>query len=196
MPSLLDNPDATGNTQEIDMSGSQGSIKRCSRGGGEPRRQLRRTVSRTKQREGGASGLDDGGTQAQGRRQGRAQESQQDHAQGHPQDASDGARPIFDGVGHSGDQSVESRSGHIQKQTQTHAEKVRQERPGHTRGPPYVWAYLCLVKSLQQMSKAVGTRTAEGIATYWARLEPLSPTHICDEVPLCRLDKTYKARRP
>ena len=57
MPSLLDNPDGTGNTQEADMSGSQGSIKRDgSRGGDEPRRQLRRTASRTKQREGGASG--------------------------------------------------------------------------------------------------------------------------------------------
>ena len=41
---------------------------------------------------------------------------------------------------------------------------------------------LGLVKSLQQRSSAVGTRTAQGIATYWARLEPLSPTQICDEV--------------
>ena len=39
------------------MSGSLGSIKRDgSRGGEEPRRQLRRTVRRTKQRGGGASG--------------------------------------------------------------------------------------------------------------------------------------------
>ena len=45
------------NTQDLDMSGSQGSIKReGSRGVEEPRRQLRRTVSRTKLGEGGASG--------------------------------------------------------------------------------------------------------------------------------------------
>ena len=86
-------------SRDLDMSGSLGSIKRDgSRGGEEPRRQLRRTVSRTKQRGGGGQRLDDSGTQAQGRRQGRAEESQQDHAQGHPQDASDDARPILDGV--------------------------------------------------------------------------------------------------
>ena len=39
----------------------------------------------------------------------------------------------------------------------------------------------------------MGSRTAQGIATYWARLERLSPTQICDEVRFCRLDKTYKA---
>ena len=39
----------------------------------------------------------------------------------------------------------------------------------------------------------MGTRTAQGIATYWARLEPLSPTQICNEVRFCRLDKKYKA---
>ena len=36
----------------------------------------------------------------------------------------------------------------MQKQAQTYAEKVRQEVRGHTRGPPCVWAYLGLVKSL------------------------------------------------
>ena len=56
MPSLLDNPDATGNTQDLEVSGSQGSIKRYGSRGVEGPRQLRRTVSRTKQREGGASG--------------------------------------------------------------------------------------------------------------------------------------------
>ena len=57
MPSLFDNPDATGNTQDLEMSGSQGSIKREGSQGVEGPRQLRRTASRTKQREGGASGL-------------------------------------------------------------------------------------------------------------------------------------------
>ena len=63
MPSLLDNPDATGNTQDQDMSGSQGAIK--SRGVEGPR-QLRRTASRTKQREGGASGLASAFTKTKG----------------------------------------------------------------------------------------------------------------------------------
>ena len=81
----------------------------------------------------------------------------------------------------------------MQKQTQIYAEKVRQEGRGHTRGPPFVWAYLGLVKSLQQRGNAVGARTAQGMATHWARLEPLSPMQICDEVRCCRLDKTYKA---
>ena len=39
----------------------------------------------------------------------------------------------------------------------------------------------------------MGTRTAQGTATYWARLEPLSLNQMYDEVRFCRLDKTYKA---
>ena len=94
------------------MSGTQGSIKRDgSRGAEEPRRQLRRTASRTKQREGGANDSTTVVVKPRGGRQDRAEESQQDHAQGHPQVASDDARPILDGVGHSADQSVEPRSG-------------------------------------------------------------------------------------
>ena len=76
---LLDNPDARGNTQEMDMSGSQGSIKReGSRGVEEPRRKLstNRQPNQTTRRRG--QRLDDR------RRQGRAEESQQYHAQGHP----------------------------------------------------------------------------------------------------------------
>ena len=57
----------------------------------------------------------------------------------------------------------------MQKQTQTFAEKVRQEEKGHTRGPPFVWCghtWALSIKSLQQRSNAVGARTAQGIATY------------------------------
>ena len=36
-------------------------------------------------------------------------------------------------------------------------------------------------------------RTAQGLSTYWARLELLLPNQICDEVRFCSLDKTYKA---
>ena len=36
-------------------------------------------------------------------------------------------------------------------------------------------------------------RTAQEIAAYWARLEPLPPPQICDEVRFCRRDKTHKA---
>ena len=63
----------------------------------------------------------------------------------------------------------------MQKQTQIEAEKVRQEARGHTRGPPFVWAYLGLIKSLQQRNNTVGTRTAQGLSTCWARLETLLP---------------------
>ena len=81
----------------------------------------------------------------------------------------------------------------VQKQTQTCAEKVRQEGRGHTRGPPFVWAHLGLIKAVPQRGNAVGARTAQGIAACWARLEPLQPAQICDEVSFCRLDRTYKA---
>ena len=81
----------------------------------------------------------------------------------------------------------------MQRQTQTYAGKVRQGGRGHTRGPPLVWAYLGLIKSLQQRGNALGTPTAQGISSNWARLELFLPTQIWDEVRLCRLDKTYKA---
>ena len=57
MPSPFDSQDATINTQEVDTSASQGSIKRDGVGAEEQRhrRQLRRTPSRTKH-DGGASG--------------------------------------------------------------------------------------------------------------------------------------------
>ena len=66
-------------------------------------------------------------------------------------------------------------SDEIQKKTQTYAEKVRQEWRGHTRGPPFVWAYSGLIQSLQQEGNTLGTRTAQGLSTYWDRLEPLQP---------------------
>ena len=75
----------------------------------------------------------------------------------------------------------------VQKQTQTCAEKLRQEGKGRTRGPPFC------VSTLGPGQVSVGARTAQGMATYWARLEPLSPMQICDEVRFYRLDKTYKA---
>ena len=55
--------------------------------------------------------IDDSGGQAQSRRQVRAEEPQQNHAQGRPQDASDDARLVVDGMGHSPDQGIEPRSG-------------------------------------------------------------------------------------
>ena len=102
--------------------------------------------------------LDDSGGQAQRNTSRSAQEPQQNLAQGHPRDASDDARPII-GVGSSGDQGVQPRR---QTQTQTYAEKVRQEVRGRTRGPPFVWAYVGLIMSLQQRGQhgrhANGTR--------------------------------------
>ena len=85
------------------------------------------------------------------------------------------------------------KAANVQKQTPTYAERVRQEGRWHTRGPPFVWAHQGLIRSLQDRSNEVGTRTAHGSASCWTRLEPLLPTQICDEVRFCRLDKTYKA---
>ena len=106
----------------------QGRQPRIHQAGRQPRRRGAAKAASTNRQPNQAARrrgqrLDDSGTQAQGRRHGRAEESQQDHAQGHSQDASDDARPVLDGVGHSADQSVEPRSRHMQKQTQTYAEK-------------------------------------------------------------------------
>ena len=67
----------------------------------------------------------------------------------------------------------------MQMQTQTYAEKVRQEGKGHTR------SIRVGILGPGQVSPAVDARTAQGTAAYW--------TQICDEVRFCRLDKTYKA---
>ena len=56
-----------------------------------------------------------------------------------------------------------------------------------------MWAYVGLIKSLQQRCNTVGTRTAQGLSTYRARLEPLLPNQIFDDLRFCRLNKTYKA---
>ena len=137
MPSLLDNPDATGNTQEMDMSGSQGSIKRDgSRGGEEPRRQLRRTASRTKQREGGAScsttvvpkPKGDGKVEQKSLNKIMLKAILKTH-----QTMRDLSSTVWDTLLIKAS-SLEA--DNMQKQTQTYAEKVRQEGRGHKRGPP------------------------------------------------------------
>ena len=218
MPSLLDNPHATGNTQEMDMSGSQGSIKRDGRRSGEePRKQLRRTVSRTKQREGGASGLTTVVPKPNG--DGKVEQKSLNKImlkailKAH-QTMRDLSSTVWDTLLIIAS-SPEADS--MQKQTQTCAEKVRQEGHGHQRGPPFVWLTRQHAETDADLRRkgaargtraptrptlrlaypaegnAVGTRTAQGIATYWARLEPLSRTRICEEVRFCRLDKTYSS---
>ena len=113
-----------------------------------------------------------------------------------PRHASDDARPIFDGVGHSVDQSVERlEADNMQKQTQTYAEKVPQ---GGTRAQTRPTLRLGL-RGLGQVSPAQGQRSGNengtvGTATNWARLEPLSPTQTCNEVRFCRLDQNVHSR--
>ena len=110
MLSLFDSRDATCNTHEMDTGASQGSTKRDGVGAEEQRhrRQLRRTANRTKQ-DGGASVS--AMAVGQGGQQGRTEEPQQDRADGHTQKASNDARPVLYGVGHSAGQSVNPRSG-------------------------------------------------------------------------------------
>ena len=174
MPSLLDNADATGSTQGMDTSASQGSTKRDgSRGGEEQRRQLKRTASRAKR-----EGEDRGSTAA---------------AAKPPKEEFKFEQKSLNKLMLKAILKMQQTTRELTKQTQTYAEKVRQEGRGHTRGPLFVWAYLDLLKALQQRGTTVGTRTAQGIASYWARLEPLSPAQTCDEVRFCSLNKTYKA---
>ena len=167
--------------QEGRQSRRRGAVKAAS-----TNRQRNQTARRRGQR------LDDSGTQAQGRRQGRAEESEQDHAQGHPQDASDDARPILDGVRHSADQSVESRSGQhaeadadIRREGETRGERT-QTRPTLRVG----------ISGLGQVSPAEGhsSGSENGTATYWARLDPLSPMQICDEVRFLQAGQNVQSR--
>ena len=61
-----------------------------------------------------------------------------------------------------GESASSPEADNMRKQTQTKAEKVRQEKRGQTRGPPFVWVCWRLIKSLQQRSNAVGAQTAQG----------------------------------
>ena len=155
MSSLFDNPDATGNTQDLDMSGSQGSIKReGSRGVQESRRQLRRTVSRTKQREGGVSGLTtvvpkpkkDGKVDQQILNKIMLKATFQTH-----QTMRDLSSTVWDTALI---KTSSPEADNMQKQARIYAEKVRFEVRGHTRGPPFVWAYLGLVTGSPERHRA------------------------------------------
>ena len=156
-------------------------------------RQLRRTVSRTKQREGGASGSasvlskpkGDGKVEQKSLNKIMLKAILKTH-----QTMRDLYSTVWDTLLI---KAESSEADNMQKQTKNYAEKVRQEERGHTRGPPFVWAYQGLVKSLQQRGNAVGARNGTAHGDFSARLEPPSPMQICDEVRFCRLDKTYKA---
>ena len=146
MPRLLDNPDATGSTQEMDTSASQGSVKRDGTGGGEEqRRQLRRTASRAK-REGEARGS----TAAAAKPPKEEFKFEQKSLNKlmlkailkMQQTTRELTSTVWDTLSV---KALSPEADNMQKQTQTYAEKVRQEGRGHTRGPPFVWAYLGLV---------------------------------------------------
>ena len=124
-----------------------------------------------------SSKTDGSSDQARSRHQGRAAEPQQNHAQGHHQEESE-MRDFSSRVWN----TVLIKASSPMKQTACRnrrrpcAEKVRQEERGHTRGPPFVWAYLGLIKSLQQRGNTVGTRTAQGLLTYRDNIDdPVNP---------------------
>ena len=174
---------------------TRGSIKRDGSLGAEEQqiwRQLRRTASRTK-RAGGASGSTTVVAKAQSRQQARVEEPQQDRAQGHPQDASDDARPVLDGVGHSADQSVEPRSRqHAETDADLRTKDAARGTRTHTRTTIRVGK-----PGLDQVSSAEaqhgrhanGTRPIDVLGPIRNSL----PHQICDEFRFCRPDKTCKA---
>ena len=175
------------------MSGSQGSTKREGSRGVEWPWQLRRTVSRTKQRDGGASGSASVLTKHKGDdkvEQKSLNKIMLKSTLKTHQTMRDLSSTVWDTLLI---KASSPETDNMQKQTQTYAEKVRQEGKGHTRGPPFVWAYLGLVKSLWQR------------ATQWARERHRAQRHTgpdwnrslqCrsgNEVRFCRLDKTSNA---
>ena len=136
--------------------------------------------------------IDDGG-QAQSRRQVRAEEPQQNPAQGHLQDASDDARLVVNGMGHSPDQGMEPRSG---QHAQTHADQRGKGAARGTRTHSRTTTRVG-VSGPDQVSSAEGQhgRHANGTRSIdlMGPTGTLLPNQICDEVRFCRLDKTYKA---
>ena len=169
MPSLFDSQDATRNTQEMDTSASLGSIKRDGSMVAEAqqnRRQLRRTAN-----DGGAS--DSTTVVAQPKAESKVEQKSLNKImlkailKTH-QTMRDLSSTVWDTLLMKAS-SLEADS--MQEQTQTDAEKVRQEGRGHTRGPPFVWAYLGLIKSLQQRGNTAGARTC--LQTFVAKTQKL-----------------------
>ena len=139
MPSLLDNPDATGNTQDRDMSGSQGSTQREGSRGVEGPRQLRRTASRTKHREGGASGLASALTKTQGDGKVVEQKSLNKIMLKAILKTHQTMRPLIYGVGHAADQSIEPRDGqHAEADADLRRESETRGARTHTRSTVHV----------------------------------------------------------
>ena len=138
MPSLLDSPDAAGNTQEMDTSASQGSNNGDGAGKEEQRsrRQFRRNASRTKQ-GGGASGtavVAKPNADSQGERMSLNKLMLKAILKTHltMRDLSSTAWDTL--LGKTSSSKVEN----MEKQTRAYAERVRQEGRGHTRDPPFV----------------------------------------------------------
>ena len=117
--------------------------------------------------------LDDSGTQAQGRRR-RAEVSTRSRSRPSSRRI-DLSSTVWDNLR----STVEPRSGqHAEADADICGKGAARGTHAQMR-PTLRLCDLGLVKSLQQRGTAVGTRTAQGIANYWARLEPLSPTQIC-----------------
>ena len=113
----------------------------------------------------------------------KAEEPQPNHAQGHP----GRIRLVIDGVGHSADQGVEQTA--CTNRRRPRRKKVRQDTlEAHHSSRP-TWAG----SSFSSRGATQWERDSTRALDFCARLEPLLPTQICDEVRFCRLDKTYKA---
>ena len=111
-----------------------------------------------------------------------AEEPQQNHAQGHPQDASDDARLVVNGIGHSLDQGIEPRSGQPAK---TDADLCRK---GAVRGAR-THSRTTLREGVSGLDRhANGTRPVDLLSPTGTML----PNEICDEVRFCRLQRGHQ----
>ena len=160
MPSLPDNPEP-----RIHQEG----------------RQLRRTVSRTKQREGGASGS----TTVFPKPKGTANSSSRVSTRPCLRPSSRRIRRRQTYPGHTSDQGVEPRSG---QNAETDADLRRKGAARGARTHPRT-----TIRGGKSGPDQVSSAEFQHGRQTWARLEPLSPTQIFDEVRFCRLDKTYRA---
>ena len=122
-------------SQDLEMSGSQGSIKREGSRGAEGPRQLRRTASRTKQREGGVSGLASALTKTKGDGKVVEQKSlnkimRKAILKTHQDDEG----PLIHGVGHAADHGIEARGGqHAEADADLRRESETRGERTHTR---------------------------------------------------------------
>jgi len=78
----------------------------------------------------------------------------------------------------------------IESENKAYARAVREAGPGHGLGPVAASAFLAMVEALAQLD--VGMASTKALTALVEELNAMPQNQMQDEVPICRLERTYK----